>query len=61
MTGTGGDTLPLTYGEYIVHEGGKPGDFPSAQRRLQGKLITYTVETEKFKKGATLPVRRRRW
>jgi hypothetical protein len=51
------NVLPQTFGQYVTEEGGRASAFPAAQRGLHGQLITYTVETENFKKNARLPVR----
>jgi hypothetical protein len=52
--------LAQTFGRYVIGEAGRASaasGFPAAQRRLHGQLITYTIETENFKKNARLPVR----
>jgi hypothetical protein len=48
---------PLTYGEWRDHERVPLTGVPKSQLRIQGKLITFDVETQGYKQHVVLPVR----
>jgi hypothetical protein len=50
-------TSPMTYGEWLKHEGVRMPGLPAARRRTPGRFILYDVSTDHFKSGAVLPVR----